>query len=78
MPMHKKSKCNSSEVNAFYVFLIWPLVLWLDKKDWEPDKAWGFANPYWATDSVWPLWSLLALLNQHKHTHTHMHNTHNF
>lgn len=37
--MHKKNKCNSSEVNAFYVFFIWPLFLWLDKKDWEPDRA---------------------------------------
>ena len=75
--MHKKNKCNLSEVNAFYVFFIWQLVLWLDKKDWGADRAWGFAKPYWATDSVWPqttLWSLLALTQSpHTHTHTHTH-----
>lgn len=46
MPNAQGNKCNLSEVNAFYVFFIWQLALWLDKKDWKPDRAGGFANPY--------------------------------
>lgn len=46
MPHAQENKYNLSEVNAFYVFLIWQLALWLDKKDWGPDRARGFANPY--------------------------------